>query len=81
MDQNIAALILEAVRVLFIAAVPIILAVAVAGMIAGTFQAATTISDYALGYAARVGAVVAILYLFYPAVSEAIRTLAQRAFG
>ena len=71
----------EALRALFLLAVPVVIVAAVAGTIIGALQSATTIQDSALSYAVRLGAVVALLYFMLPAINRSIMSLATTAFG
>jgi type III secretory pathway component EscS len=67
-------------RALFYIGVPIILAVSLIGTIVGSFQAATTIQEPALGYAARILALIVVLYVLFPAFARTCTNLAELAF-
>ena len=59
----------QGMRVLFLLGLPVVAAVSLAGTLAAALQAATTIQDPAIGYAARLGALVAVLYFLLPSLS------------
>ena len=71
---------LLAMRVLFMAVVPIVVGIGIAGLIAGAFQSATTVHDRAISYAIKCGAAVVVLYILVPHLARALVTLAQGAF-
>ena len=71
---------LEGLRALFLIVVPLTVAVALAGGLAGAVQTSTAITDVAIGYAMRLLAAMIVIYLFYPAFSRTIVGLAERAF-
>ena len=68
------------IRALLYIGLPIILAICLIGTIVGSIQAATTVQEPALGYAARVLALVGVLYLLFPAFSQTCLNLAELAF-
>lgn len=68
------------VRALFYIGVPVVVVVSLVGTIVGALQAATTIQEPALGYAARLVALVALLYLLFPAFARTCIDLAEFAF-
>ena len=49
-------------RVIFLCGLPVVISAAVAGLLMAALQAATTVRDGALSYAARLGAVVLVTY-------------------
>ena len=69
------------VRVLFLLAVPVVMAVAVAGTIISALQSATTIKDPAGAYAMRLIALVITIYLMYPAFSRSLADLVRLCWG
>lgn len=71
---------LEGLRALFLIVVPLTVAIALAGGLAGAVQTSTAITDVAIGYAMRLVAAVTVIYFFYPAFSRTIVALAERAF-
>jgi len=73
-------LVILSLRVLFMAILPLLGAVALAGMVAGAVQSATAIHDPAISYAARLVAVVVVIYLLFPAFSQALISLTETAF-
>lgn len=79
MDQNLYTVLMEAVRLLFIAIIPVLIAISLAGLLVGTMQAATTIYDVALGYTVRVVAVILVIYIFFPSISQSMVALTELA--
>jgi type III secretory pathway component EscS len=67
--------------VLFLLAVPVIAAVAVAGIFVSAIQSATTVKDPASAYAVRLIALMIGLYLLYPAFSRAFSDLVALTWG
>jgi len=68
-------------QALFLLAVPVVVAVSLAGTIAAVLQSATSIQDPALGYTARLLALLLVLYLVLPSTVDIIISLARTAFG
>lgn len=68
------------IRALFYIGLPITLGVALIGTIVSAFQAATTIQEPSIGYAARILALIALLYLLFPAFARTCTNLAELAF-
>ena len=73
-------IVLEGIRALFLIGIPVLLAVSLVGTIVAALQAATTITEPAIGYAARVAALVVLLYFLFPAFSRICTKLALLAF-
>jgi len=73
-------ILIELLRTLFIVGLPIVLFLAIAGLLAAAFQAATTVVEPALGYAARLVALVVVGYLFLPTFIDAVSAVALRAW-
>ncbi|NLF25382.1 MAG: hypothetical protein GX589_06955 [Deltaproteobacteria bacterium] len=73
-------LVYAALRTLFLSALPVIVAVSLAGTLIAALQSATAINDPAVGYAARLLALLVALYLAVPPSVDAIVSLAQLAF-
>ena len=73
-------LVYAALRTLFLSALPVVVAVSLAGTLAAALQSATAIHDPALGYAARLLALLVVLYLVLPSSIDALVSLAQLAF-
>lgn len=68
-------LLLQSMRVLFLVGVPIVLALSVASIIVGALQAATSIHDAVLGYAARLAVLFALGYALFPLMWRSISEL------
>lgn len=68
------------VRALLYIGVPVVVIVSLVGTIVSALQAATTIQEPALGYAARLVALVGLLYLLFPAFARTCIDLAELAF-
>jgi flagellar biosynthesis protein FliQ len=73
-------ILIELLRTLFIVGLPVVLFLALAGTVAAALQSATTVVEPALGYAARLVALVIVGYLFLPTFIEAVSALALRAW-
>ena len=67
----------EAMRALVLIGAPMVLASSLAGFVMGVFQSATTIREPVLGYAARVLAIGAVLYLMLPGFISTITRLSE----
>lgn len=80
MDAKLYEISVEAIRALFLIGAPILVAAVVAGLVMGAVQSATSIQDRALGYAAKLSAVVAMIYVMLPAIDRSFRSLAETAF-
>lgn len=68
MDPMVVDVMMEALRVLLLVAVPIAAALALAGTVVAVIEGATAIHEPALGYAIRLAALVAILYFLTPSI-------------
>ena len=68
-------------RVLFLLAVPVVVAVAVAGTLISALQSATTMKDPASAYAVRLLALVATLYFLYPGFARSLTELVAITWG
>lgn len=71
---------IQGVRALFYIGVPVVIATSVLGTLAATFQAATTIHEATLSYAARLLALAIVLYLLFPAFARTCVNLAELAY-
>lgn len=80
MNNEVTGILIEAIRVLMLVGIPVVLASLVAGAAAGVLQAVTAIQEPVVGYAARLGAIAAVLYFMLPSFSSSILSLAERAF-
>ena len=74
-------IIVEAVRVLLLVGVPLVILLGVAGTLVGALQAATTIQDSALSYAAKLLMLVLVIYLLLPMAVKLVTALAETAFS
>ena len=72
-------LLILSLRVLFLAVVPVVIGVSVVGAIVSALQAATSINDPSIGYAARLIAAIVIILAMYPLFSRSLATLAEAA--
>lgn len=70
----------EALRILFVAGLPIVIALALAGLFTSAIQAVTSTPDSATIYAGRLIALVVVLYLFLPGVSQMVLALCNMVF-
>ena len=70
----------EGLRVLFLLGLPILLGVGTASILVGVLQAATTIKDSAISYAAKICAFFAMLYLLAGEIERSFTELALQAF-
>lgn len=68
-------ILLQSMRVLFLVGIPIVVALSVASIIAGALQAATSIHDAVLGYAARLVVLLAVGYAIFPLMWRSISEL------
>ena len=73
-------LFLAALRALFLTAIPIVAGGLAGGVLAGVLQGVTTVRDPSIGYAARLVAVIAVLYLMFADIERAIMDLFRQAF-
>lgn len=73
-------ILIEGLRTVFIVGVPVVVGVAVAGLIVAALQSATTVVEPALSYAVRLVTVVVLGYLCLPMFIEAVSALALRAW-
>jgi len=75
MNPAITDVLLEAVKLLFTAGVPLALAGLAGGIIAGFLQSVTSIHDAAIGYSARLLSLVIGLYLTLPLLEHGFADL------
>ncbi len=80
MADGLYEVLMEGVKALFLIGVPVVLAISIVGTIVAALQAATTITEPAIGYAARLAALIALLYFLFPAFSRTCTKLALLAF-
>jgi flagellar biosynthesis protein FliQ len=73
-------IVIEGLKAIFVIALPVMAVVVVASVLVGALQSAMTVSEPALGYAVRVGALVVVCYLLLPSMIETVTTLAQHAW-
>lgn len=66
-----------ALRILFLALIPLLATTAAAGLLIGILQTATSIQEPALGYSVRLIAFVASVYLVLPGLIEMLIELMQ----
>jgi flagellar biosynthesis protein FliQ len=76
-SSNLYEIVTEALRALVLIGAPVFLASSLGGLVMGVFQSATTIREPVLGYAARVLAVGAVLYLMLPGFIATITRLSE----
>lgn len=67
-------------RSLFLIAVPLVISVSIAGILAAALQGATSIKDNASLYAVKLVALLITLYILLPSFTDSIVTLARLAF-
>ena len=70
-------LIMEALRVFFVLALPMVALVSLASTLVSALQGATAIPDPALGYAVRLLAAISVLYFFGPAAIHSLLALTE----
>ena len=73
-------LIYEAIRLLFLLAVPVVLAMATIGLFVSSLQAATTIKDQSSSYTVKLIVLVALLYFGLPIAVQVLSEFAQICF-
>lgn len=81
MDSNLSSVLYEGLRVVFVLALPIVIAAAVSGIVVGVLQAATTIRDSASAYAIKLVAVLVVGYAMMPTFLELLQRFARVAIG
>jgi len=79
-DAVTAELLVEALRILFLLAVPVVIVTALAGTIISALQSATTIDEPALSYAIRLLAVIILFYFMFPVFSRSLVILSELAW-
>ncbi|MBX7137405.1 MAG: flagellar biosynthetic protein FliQ [Oligoflexia bacterium] len=79
MDAVLYSMFIEAIRVLLLVGVPSALLIGCAGVLAGAFQSVTSIHDPAIGYTARLLALIAALYFLGGFFWERVRNLLEQA--
>lgn len=72
-------LLIEAVRVLFLLLAPPIFALTLAGLVVGSIQTMTAISDAAVSYAAKLFVLLVVGYFFMPSAISALQSLCELA--
>ncbi len=72
-------LLYQAIKVVFLTALPVLLVLGISGLLAGVLQAATGINDIAVSYGIKMLALVGLLYFFLPAWFDSISKLAELA--
>lgn len=73
-------ILIEGLKAIFLSAVPVLVVVVVASLLVAGLQSALTVNEPALGYAVRVGALVAVAYLLLPSIIETLSALALQAW-
>lgn len=74
------ALFRELFQVTMIAAAPILVALAVVGVVVGIFQTATQINEASIGYVAKVVALLALLVFAGPTLAEKVTRYTKESF-
>lgn len=80
-DLLIYEVISQGLRVLFILGLPVVAVVSVVATIVAVFQAATTLHELTLAYAAKLVALVVVLYMLFPLYSRSLLRLAELAWS
>lgn len=78
--MDIEATIREGFRVLFLTNVPILIGAIVAGLVVSSVMAATNVNEKSVSFAARLVAVVAVIYIMLETIKELILDLAVVCF-
>ncbi len=68
-------ILVEAFRILFLAGMPLLIVVGLAGLLAGAMQTATSLQDVSVAYVARLAAVILVLYFTLAASLSNIKEL------
>lgn len=71
----------EALRAFFVLAFPVVVVLALAGILVAAFQGATAIRDGASAYAIRLLALIGALYVLFPLYSRTLIDLVRAAFS
>ena len=79
MNPSLEPMVFEALRILFLALIPIVIASAIGGIFSGVLQTVTSIHDPAVGFAGRWAALFVALYLVGPRLIEPITALCAMA--
>jgi type III secretory pathway component EscR/type III secretory pathway component EscS len=80
MDPLLHSILLQAFKSFFLIMVPILAALTLTGLIFGALQASFSIQDHTSAYAAKIVALVAVLYFLLPAFINAALRLAELAY-
>ncbi len=70
----------EALKLIFLLAFPMLVALLVVGLVSGALQSATLIHDPVIGYAARLAALVVTLYLALPTFARSLYDLCMLVY-
>ena len=71
----------QMLRILFLMAVPCLLGIAGVGVVVSVLQSATAIRDGSVGYALKLVAAVAVLYVTLPSLVVSLRDFARGILG
>lgn len=80
LDPEIQELLLYALRIVFLLALPVVIVLSIAGTLVAAFQAATTLRESTVSYAIKLFALLALLYFTYPAFSRSLLSLAEMSW-
>ena len=72
--------IVEGLRILFLLAVPVVVALSLTGTVVSALQAVTSINEPALGYGLKLLALVVVLYVMLPSVTQSLVSFSQLVF-
>ncbi len=81
MDSTVYDLFFAGTRILFLFIIPVILGASIAGLLASSLQAVTTIRDEVILYAVKIMAVTVVLYFTLPGFIESLLELAKISFS
>lgn len=73
-------ILMEGLKVLIMAGLPIVVVLALAGTLVSALQSATGISDPALGFGVRILSLVLVLYFMLPSVLRSLMTLTEMIY-
>lgn len=73
--DHVATIFFEGLRVLFLLGVPLIVASVFGGVLASVMQSFIALHEPAVGYAARLGAVIIALYFLSPTILQSLQEL------
>lgn len=79
-DESIYNLISYSIRVVFLVALPITLILAFAGTVSAVLQSATGVKENAINYLTKLVALIAIIYFFFPTISQYLYQVVEIAY-